>query len=121
MDLTTAAPARRSASPYKLWERDEGIPIYTGSFIENLANVELAPWKRSGQLGAFANLADQEEDDAYVLEIAPQGETRVLHHLFEALVYVFEGSGATNFWQHGSTRKQTVEWHAGSVFSPPLN
>lgn len=111
----------RSISPYKLWEHDEGIPIYTGSFIQNLADVELAPWERTGQLGAFANLANQEEDDAYVLEVAPRGETRVLHHLFEALVYVFEGRGATSFWQHGSTHKQTVEWHTGSVFSPPLN
>jgi hypothetical protein len=121
VDLATAAPARRSESPYKLWQRDEGIPIHTGSFIENLAAVEVAPWERTGQFGAYANLADQEEDDAYILEIAPQGETKILHHLFEALVYVFAGSGATSFWQPGSIRKQTVEWHAGSVFSPPLN
>lgn len=121
MESAADGRTRRSSSPYKLWEGREGIPIYMGSFIEDLAKVELAPWERTGQLGAFANLADQEEDDAYILEIAPRGETRVLHHLFEALVYVFAGRGATSFWQHGSAHRQTVEWQAGSVFSPPLN
>jgi predicted metal-dependent enzyme (double-stranded beta helix superfamily) len=82
--------------------------------------VEVAPWARFGQQGAFVNLADQEEDDGRILEIAPGGQTTVQHHLFEAIVYVVDGRGATSFWQHEG-QKQTVEWQRGSLFAPPLN
>ena len=45
----------------------------------------------------------------------------ILHHLFESTYYILDGRGATTIWQHGSAKKQTVEWQAGSLFSPPLN
>lgn len=108
------------ATPYRLWQQAEGIPINRGAFVTNLHTAEVADWPRFGQKGAFVNLADQEHDDGYVLEIAAGGETKVQHHLFEVLLYVLSGRGATTFWQKGS-KKQTVEWQRGSVFSPPLN
>ena len=114
-------PQRRTAeSPYELWQRGEGVPINTGSYVADLYTLDVRPWARTGQKGAFVNLADQEVDDAYVLEIAAGGKTDVLHHLFEATLYVLEGRGATTVWQEGSA-KQTVEWQRGSLFSPPLN
>lgn len=110
----------RRESPYQQWQRGEGIPINRGSYIPDLYALEVAPWGRAGQKGAFVNLADQEHDDAYVLEIAPGGQTEVLHHFFECSVYVLIGRGATTFWQPDKP-KQTVEWQRGSVFAPPLN
>jgi quercetin dioxygenase-like cupin family protein len=107
-------------SPYEAWQKSEGIPIYTGSYVTDLKALELAPWARVGQKGAFVNLAEQEEDDGRVIEIAPGGQTTVQHHLYEATVYVVDGRGATSFWQQGSA-KQTVEWQRGSLFAPPLN
>lgn len=110
----------RGATPYQRWQQGEEIPIYRGSYITDLHSLEIADWARTGQRGAFVNLAEQEADDAYVLEITPGGETRVQRHLFEAMLYVLDGRGATTLWQEGS-RKQTVEWQRGSIFSPPLN
>lgn len=107
-------------STYKRWQQGEGIPINTGSSVSNLYTLDLAPWGRTGQRGAFVNLADQEQDDSYVLEIAPGGQTEIQHHLFEAGIFVLEGRGATTFWQPGGP-KRTLEWQRGSVFSPPLN
>lgn len=107
-------------TPYQVWQKTEGIPIIRGSYVADLHDVEVQPWTRVGQRGAYVNLADQEHDDAYVLEIAPGGQTEPQHHLFEALVYVLEGRGTTTVWNPGGT-KQTVEWEKGSVFSPPLN
>jgi hypothetical protein len=107
-------------SPYRAWQKNEGIPINAGSAVSDLKGLEVKPWPRTGQKGAFVNLAGQEHDDAYVLEIAPQGQTETLHHNFEILIYVLNGRGATSFWQPEG-RKQTVEWGEGSVFSPPLN
>ena len=111
---------QRTESTYKQWQKGEGIPIYTGSYIESLYTAELKPWARVGQNGAFVNLADQEADDGYIVEIAPGGQTEPLKHLFEAGIFVVNGRGATTFWQEGG-HKQTVEWQRGSVFSPPLN
>jgi hypothetical protein len=109
-------------TPYQLWQQDEGIPIYRGAYVPDLYSLELGGWPRLGQRGAFVNLADQEHDDAYVLEVDPGRQTEVIHHFFEATVFVLQGHGATTFWQDPSGRnKQTVEWQRGSMFAPPLN
>ena len=117
-------PTRRRTAPpetaYDRWQRSEGIPVCQGAYVADMYSLEVKPWARTGQQGAFINLAGQQHDDAYVLEIAPGAQTEVMHHLFEAAIYVLEGRGATTVWQPG-TAKQTVEWHKGSVFSPPLN
>ncbi|MBM2810634.1 MAG: Gentisate 1,2-dioxygenase [Chloroflexi bacterium] len=118
----TAAPTthRFDDTTYARWQRAEGVPIYTGSFVEDLHTAEVAVWPRVGQKGALVSLAEQQQDDGWLIEIAPGGKTEVLHHIFEACVYVVEGRGATTFWQEGGA-KQTVEWETGSLFSPPLN
>jgi mannose-6-phosphate isomerase-like protein (cupin superfamily) len=73
-----------------------------------------------GQKGALVTLAEQEEDDGHLVEVAPGGQTEVQHHLYESTIFVLDGRGATTFWQQGKP-KQTVEWERGSLFSPPIN
>jgi len=108
-------------SPYRQWQQKEGIPIHTGSYVTDLYRLEVASWPRIGQKGAFVNLAAQEIDDGQLLEIAPGGQTEVQRHLYEALIYVLAGRGATTMWQSDGGPKQTVEWQRGSLLSPPLN
>jgi hypothetical protein len=110
----------RHQSPYQTWQQGEGIPLHRGSYVSDLYTAEVADWPRIGQRGAFVNLADQEHDDGWLIEIKPGGQTEVMHHLFEAVVYALNGRGATAIWQEGK-RKQTVEWQRGTIFSPPLN
>jgi predicted metal-dependent enzyme (double-stranded beta helix superfamily) len=107
-------------SPYQAWQKGERLPVYKGAYVPDLYSLEVAPWARIGMKGAFVNLADQEMDDAWVMEIAPGNQTLIMHHLFESVVYALEGRGATSFWQEGKP-KQTLEWERGSIFSPPLN
>ena len=40
--------------------------------------------------------------------------------MYEALIFVLTGRGATTVWGPG-VPKRTVEWKPGSLFSPPLN
>ena len=107
-------------SAYRVWQKAEGIPRYEGSSIANLHTLDVGPWPRMGQKGAFVNLAGQARDDGWVIEIAPGGHTEVQHHLFEITIYVLDGRGTVSFGQKDA-RKQTVEWQRGSLFSPPLN
>ena len=119
-DAQLQGPRSRGPTYYQQWQAAEGIPSYTGSYVADLYSLEVAPWARTGQKGAFVNLAAQEIDDGQLLEIAPGGDTEVQHHLYESLIYVLDGRGATTIWQKDG-EKQTVEWQRGSLFSPPLN
>jgi hypothetical protein len=114
----TLIPKRES--PFMKWVKGEGIPIHTGSYVSDLYTAEVAPWKRFGVNGAFVLLAEQEDDDAYIMEIPAGKQSEVIHHLFEATIFVLNGRGATTIWQEGKP-KQTVEWQRGSMFAPPLN
>lgn len=94
-------PRRRRAlkqTPYQAWQKSEGIPAYAGAFVEDLYTLELDFWPRVGQQGAFVNLAGQEQDDGWVIELAPGASTEPLHHLFEATIFVVAGRGATAIW-----------------------
>jgi len=120
MEPSTNGRRPRKPSPYSLWLKEEGVPIHSGSYCSDLYTAEVGDWPRLGQKGAFVNLAEQEEDDGWLVEIAPGGQTEVQHHLFESTIFILEGRGATTIWQEGRP-KQTVEWQRGSLFSPPVN
>jgi len=111
----------RLKTPYQKWLDQEGIPIHTGFFIEDLRTLEVKPWSRLGALGAFVILeGTDQQDDAYVLELSPGKSSSPERHLYEELIYVLQGRGATTVWTD-EKKKQTFEWQTGSLFSPPFN
>ena len=120
LDLTKHS-AYIDKTPYEVWQDTEGVPIYNGLAIDDLTTVTLALWKRKGVFGAFINLIGAGRScDSYACEIPAQGQTLPERYLFEELIYVVKGRGATSVWTEGG-RKQTFEWQEGSMFSPPLN
>jgi gentisate 1,2-dioxygenase len=120
MDLTKAA-AYSDLTPYDLWQESEKIPIVRGHCVEDLSAIAVAPWERTGLLGSFVHLVGAGRTcGAYVCEIPPRGGSKPQRYLFEQLIYVLQGRGATTVWNEGR-KKQTFEWQEGSLFSPPLN
>jgi uncharacterized RmlC-like cupin family protein len=107
-------------SPYEAWQEREGVPIYEANHVENMYTLPLGPWARKGGSGAYINLAGQYEDDAMIVEIPPGGQLNPEHHMYEAMIFVLTGRGATTVWGP-NVPKRTVEWKAGSLFAPPLN
>ncbi len=106
---------------YEKWLDQEALPVIKGFYIEDLKSVDLAPWERKGGRGTYINLEGTGgTNDAYVVEIAPGGNLKPEKYMFEELIYVLSGRGATTIWNEGG-KKQTFEWQAGSLFSPPLN
>jgi quercetin dioxygenase-like cupin family protein len=112
------------ADPYAEWLKKEGVKVYEEFYFPNLAKIELGPWQRKGGNGAVIHIANRQlPNDCHVVEIESKGKSEPEHHMYELTVYVVSGRGATTIWQGGKeeNRKQSFEWHAGSLFSIPLN
>jgi mannose-6-phosphate isomerase-like protein (cupin superfamily) len=111
------------ADAYKDWLKKEGVKVYEEFYFPSLAKVELGPWERKGGAGAVLHITYQRmPNDCHVVEIKPGGNSEPEHHMYESTIYVVSGRGATTIWQDkDGKRKQSFEWHAGSLFSIPLN
>lgn len=113
-------PVLEELSPYESFIRSEGIPIVTGFFVEDLGTMEVGDWDRLGGKGAYVNLdGNGGTNDAYAVEIAPGTSLNPERHMFEELIYVLSGRGATSLRQ--GDVEQTFEWGPGSLFSIPVN
>ena len=117
----SAKSAYELKTPYAFWQETEGIPMYNGYWIEDVRTVELGDWPRTGGKGAFVNLNGAGMNcDAHINEIPPKQQLKAERHLYEEIVFILSGQGATVIWNDGGA-KHTLEWQEGSLFSPPLN
>ena len=98
MRLPHRDPIQLGPTPYEAFQAREGIPSVTGFFIEDLMDVEVKPWARMGVLGSYLNLGQQQETDAYICAIPAGKQTEPQHHMFETLIYIHKGRGATTVW-----------------------
>ena len=107
---------------YANWQKAQGIPVVTGFFIEDINKVELDYWDLKGVPSTFVALEGTGgTNDAYICEIPPGQKTKPLKHVYEEMVFVTEGHGATTVWQRDGNRKHTFEWGPGSLFAIPIN
>jgi oxalate decarboxylase/phosphoglucose isomerase-like protein (cupin superfamily) len=106
---------------YQEWQEAQRIPVHKGFFIQDLRKLEVGPWDLKGGSGAFVNLEGTgSTNDGYVCEIPPGKQLKPQKHLYEEMVYILDGHGATSVWQKDG-KKHTFEWHPGSLFAVPLN
>jgi hypothetical protein len=95
---------------YCQWMQGEGVPITEGFNVEDVRELKLAPWPRTGGKGAFVHLYGMEgQTGMYVAEIAPGGALNPERHLYEEMVCILTGHGATEIWQEGGP-KRLFEW-----------
>lgn len=108
---------------YGRWQKKEGVRLVSDFAVEDVRQVELAPWPRLGVDATFLNLYAMMEGakGMFVAEVPPGGATEPQRHLYEQVLLILDGRGATEIWQAGDTHKHVFEWSRGSVFSPPLN
>lgn len=117
-----SAPRSIPPSPYAVWLKQESVPVLGGLMVKDVrGDLPMGDWPRKGVKGIYLNLLGGDESlDSYIVEIPPGGQTRAEKYMFEEEVVVLSGRGASTVWVEGK-KKQTFEWKAGSVFSPPIN
>ena len=108
---------------YFKWAKAEGIPMVEGYALSDVRDLKLEPWKRTGGKGSFIHLYGQEGiTGMYVAEIPPGGALEPEKHMYEEVICILDGNGATEVWQEGSDgKKHLFEWGPLSVFANPLN
>jgi oxalate decarboxylase/phosphoglucose isomerase-like protein (cupin superfamily) len=113
--------ASEKDTPYTRWVAAEGLDIVSGHFVPDLRALELKPWPRRGGAGAFINHdASRTSNDCYVCEIPAGGQLAPQRELFEEMVLILDGRGATRVWNEAG-KEVEFEWQAGSLFAIPLN
>jgi len=106
---------------YDRFVQSEGIPAYGTYSVQDLGGLKLAPWARKGGNGCFVNLIGAEQaTDCYVCEIERGKSLKPEKHLFDELILILQGRGATSIWNEGG-QPQTFEWQPGSLFAIPMN
>ena len=106
---------------YFRWMAQQAIPIVDGVGVEDVRDITMAPWARTGGKAAFLNLYGMEGvTGMYVGEIPAGSALKAEKHFYEEVIVILEGNGATEIWQDGGA-KQMFEWAPWSLFAPPLN
>ena len=117
----TPVGERKRPDAYKEWQESEGVPVIEDFAFEDLERLELGSWPRKGGKGTIINIPWPElPNDSHVVEIRPGGTSEPEHHMYEEMVYIVSGRGATSVWTDAN-HKQSFEWGKGSLFSIPLN
>jgi gentisate 1,2-dioxygenase len=105
---------------YLDWVKTEGVPIVEAYAVDCLTQP-LEPSPRVGGLGAYIHLVGRGDNaTCYLAEIPAGGSLNPEKHLFDKLVYVLSGRGATTV-EGADGRKHSFEWGPGSMFGVPIN
>ena len=103
------------------WVASEGLELIHGYKIENVHDVPLRHWARTGGNAVWMQLEGTGGlNGACICEIPPGKQLAPVRHLYEEIIYVLSGQGSSMVWYEGQ-RKASFEWTAGSLFSIPLN
>jgi quercetin dioxygenase-like cupin family protein len=113
-------PIKWNGLYYDEWVAREGMELIRG-YAANVFTVPLKWWPRIGADAVHIQLdGTGEMNGAYVCEMAPGKSVEPQKHLYEEMVYILSGRGATTVWYEGR-RKNSFEWQAGSLFCVPIN
>ena len=108
-------------TPYHRWMEREGLPIVVGHGVEDVRDLPLNPWHRTGGNGSFIHLY---WDGRLIGDVrrrdSPGRCASGKAYVLEEVIVILEGNGATEVWQEGE-KKHTFEWNRWSLFAPPLN
>ncbi|MGH7930264.1 MAG: cupin, partial [Candidatus Binatia bacterium] len=88
---------------YVRWMKSQGLPIHLGHGMADLRTLEVATSARMGGKAAFIQLHGMQGiTGGYIGEIAPGDALKAERHLYEEVICILNGQGATELWDdHG--------------------
>ena len=98
---------------YQKFIKEEGIDSIKGFGVRDMKNIPVKPWDRMGGDGAYIDLDGTilkgeatvgQTNNAYICEIAPGKNLNPQKHIFEELIFVLSGRGATSVWIDGKKK-----------------
>ena len=108
-------------TPYMRWIRSQGIPVHEGHGMHDLRDLGMSRWDRMGGNAAFIHLYGMQGITAgYIGEIPPGEALKTERHLYEEVICILHGQGATEVWDDEG-HKRLFEWGPWSLFAPPMN
>ena len=117
---TNAPEYWKVGEEYEEFAERQSVPVHTGYYVQNVYDIEVEHWDRTGVNGALVNLVGHEGlNDIQVHEIPPGEVMKPQQHLHEQIVYVVEGRGTTAIGPEGE--ETTFEWDKNALFAIPRN
>jgi gentisate 1,2-dioxygenase len=105
---------------YLEWVKTEGVPIIEAYAVDCLTQP-LEPSPRLGGLGAYIHLVGRGDNATCYLAEIPKGESlKPEKHLYDELIHVLSGRGATTV-EAAEGRRHSFEWGPNSLFAVPMN
>ncbi|HEY3012044.1 MAG TPA: hypothetical protein VGJ36_04800, partial [Gemmatimonadales bacterium] len=97
----TRVSAYFAGTPYGQWLRDEGVSVFEDWTVPDVWKLETTLWPRLGGRARFIALYPQMEGQRgmYVVDIEPGGKLEPIHHMYEQMIMILDGHGATEVWQ----------------------
>src|SRR5258708_8708024 len=87
-NLKRAGNELGAKTTYQLFLEKEGVPAVTGFHIEDINEVALQPWPRTGGRGVYLNLEGSEGvDDCFICEIPPRKSPEPQNPNFQAPIF----------------------------------
>jgi quercetin dioxygenase-like cupin family protein len=121
LDEVSAKRYARKAAFVEFCDRD-GLAVITGYGVDDLKTAPLKYWERWGGPAAYCHLEGSQGFVGVMIAEIPAGKSlKPIRHMYEEQVLILSGRGATQFWSESGKDPITLEWQAGSLFSPPLN
>jgi hypothetical protein len=109
-------------SAYEQWLENEGVPIHTGYHVPDISAIPRGDWPRLGSKAAVFHLRGMDGFTlSYVVEVAPGEALRPQRHMYEELLYAWQGSGVMTLFGRDGTEAVDVPWQKGTLMAPPLN
>lgn len=106
---------------YQEFLEQEAVPVHDGHAVDNVKTAEVGDWERTGIRGAIVQCKGHERlNDVHIHEIPPGESSQFVHPLYEEIVYVATGIGATVI-RDESGEEQVFEWSKDSLFCLPRN
>jgi gentisate 1,2-dioxygenase len=117
---TNAPEYWKVGEEYEAFAEQQSVPVHTGYYVQNVYDIEVEHWDRTGVNGALVNLVGHEGlNDIQVHEIPPGESMKPQQHLHEQIAYVVEGRGTTAIGPEGE--ETTFEWNKNALFAIPRN